>query len=200
MRGKIFVISGPSGAGKSTLIKAVRDRVDNIGYSISHTTRNPRAGEQNGVDYFFVNRSAFEEMIDNNAFVEWARVYDDYYGTSYGTLEEKLNAGQDIILDIDIQGAKNIKEKIADSMLIFILPPSREVLEKRLRARATDKADAIEKRIGEATNELSNCRWYDYLIINDDLEKAAKELESIFLADRCSNSRILQEVENRLEL
>ena len=200
MKGKIFVISGPSGAGKSTLIKGVRERIDNIGYSVSHTTRNPRSGEQNGVEYFFVDKPAFREMINKNAFVEWALVYDDYYGTSYGTLEEKLNSGLDIILDIDIQGAKNIKEKINDCMLIFILPPSRKILEERLRSRATDNADAIEKRIGEATNELTNCRWYDFLIINDDCEKATKELESIILADRCSNNRILPEVETRLDI
>ena len=200
MKGKIFVISGPSGAGKSTLIKGVRERVDSIGYSISHTTRSPRSGEQNGVDYCFVDKTAFKEMIDNNAFVEWAQVYDDYYGTSYGTLTEKLNAGLDIILDIDIQGAKKIKEKIEDCLLIFILPPSREILEKRLRARATDDADAIEKRIRLAKNELKNCSWYDCLIINDDLEKATKELESIILADRCSNKRILPEVKVRLDI
>ena len=198
MKGRIFVISGPSGAGKSTLIKSLRERVDSIGYSISHTTRSPRANEQHGVDYFFVDTPDFKKMIDNNAFVEWALVYDDYYGTSYGTLEEKINAGLDIILDIDIQGAKNIKNKIDDCRLIFILPPSREILEKRLRARATDHTDAIEKRIGQATNELINCKWYDYLVINDDLEKAVKELESIILADRCSNNRILPEVEIRL--
>lgn len=198
MKGRIFVLSGPSGAGKSTLIKGVRDRIRDIAYSISHTTRTPRSGEINGTDYFFVDKAAFREMIDRNAFVEWAQVYDDYYGTSYGTLEEKLNAGQDIVLDIDIQGAKNIKERIDDCILIFILPPSKKILEQRLRSRATDNADAIEKRISQATNELINCKWYDYLIINDDLEKATRELESVFLADRCSNNRKLPEVELRL--
>ena len=198
MKGRIFVISGPSGAGKSTLIKDIRERVDNLGYSISHTTRDPRSGEQNGVDYYFVDKPSFEEMIDNDAFVEWAQVYDYYYGTSYGTLEENLNAGLDIILDIDVQGAKNIKDKIDNCILIFILPPSKKILEERLRARATDNADAIEKRISQARNELTNCKWYDYLIINDDLEKATRDLESIILADRCSNKRILPEVEIRL--
>ena len=198
MTGSIFVISGPSGAGKSTLIKTVMERVDNMAYSISHTTRTPRSGELHGVDYFFVDKPGFKKMIDNNSFIEWALVYDDYYGTSYGTLEEKLEAGLDIILDIDIQGAKNIKNKTDDCRLIFILPPSREILEKRLRSRATDNTDAIEKRISEATNELINCKWYDYLVINDDLEKAAKELESIILADRCSNKRMLPDVEKRL--
>lgn len=200
MKGRIFVISGPSGAGKSTLIKGVREGVNNIGYSISHTTRNPRAGEQDGVDYFFVDRTAFKKMIYNNSFVEWAEVYNDYYGTSYGALEENLNAGLDIILDIDIQGAKNIKEKMDDCLLIFVLPPSREILEKRLRDRGTDNADEIEKRIGQVKEELKNCRWYDYLIINDDLEKATRSLESIILADRCLNKRILSDVETRLDI
>ena len=200
MKGKIFVISGPSGAGKSTLIKGVRKRVDNLGYSISHTTRSPRPGEQNGIDYFFVDKAAFKEMTDNNAFVEWASVYDDYYGTSYGTLEEKLNDGLDIILDIDIQGAKNIKEKIDDCLLIFILPPSKDVLEKRLRGRATDNPETIGKRISQAASEITNCSWYDYLINNDVLENATKELESIILADRCSNKRILPEVKIRFDI
>jgi guanylate kinase len=200
MKGRIFVISGPSGAGKSTLIRGLRERVTDIGYSVSHTTRPPRAGERDGSDYFFVDKEKFREMISDNAFVEWAQVYDDYYGTSYGTLTDKLNAGQDIILDIDIQGAKNIKEKITDCILIFILPPSKEILERRLRERATDSAEALNKRIALAATELINCRWYDYLIINDDLEKATKALESIILSDRCSNMRILSDIETRLSL
>jgi guanylate kinase len=198
MKGKIFVISGPSGAGKSTLIKGIRASVGNLDYSISHTTRSPRPNEKDGVDYHFVDKQQFQNMIDGDAFVEWAQVYDDLYGTSYQSITDKLTDGYDIILDIDIQGARNIKEKTKDCTLIFILPPSRKILEERLRSRATDNADAIEKRIGEATKELANFRWYDYLIINDDLEKAAKELESIILADRCSNNRILPEVETRL--
>jgi guanylate kinase len=198
MRGRVFVISGPSGAGKSTLIKGVMERITDIGYSVSHTTRAPRVGEKDGKDYFFVDKEKFREMIDSNAFVEWAQVYDDYYGTSYGTLTDKLDAGQDIILDIDIQGAKNIKEKIKDSILIFILPPSKEILERRLRERATDSLESLAKRIALAAKELYNCRWYDYLIINDDLEKATKALEAVILADRCSNYRILSDVETRL--
>ena len=150
MKGRVFVLSGPSGSGKSTLISNVRKRVDNLGYSISHTTRSPRLNEKEGVDYFFVDTAAFEEMIDKDMFLEWARVYDDYYGTSRGSVEEKLNAGLDIILDIDNQGAKNIKEKISDCRLIYILPPSIEILEKRLQKRATDDPAVIEKRIKQA--------------------------------------------------
>jgi len=195
MKGKTFVLSGPSGAGKSTLIKGARNRIDNLGYSISHTTRNPRPNEKDGVDYFFISKNTFKDMIEKDAFVEWAHVYDDYYGTSYLSLENELKAGFDIILDIDIQGAKNIKGKIDDCLLIFILPTSTEILKKRLQTRATDTTAAIEKRIKQVNNELSNCRWYDYLIINDDLEKATKELEAIIIADRCSNERSLSEIE-----
>lgn len=197
MKGRIFVLSGPSGSGKSTLIGGVRKRIDNLLYSISHTTRSPRLNEKNGVDYFFIDETTFKNMIEKDAFLEWARVYDDYYGTSCGSVEEKLNTGFDIILDIDIQGAKNIKEKINDCQLIYILPPSTEILEKRLLKRATDSPAVIERRIKQVNKELSNCKWYDYMIINDDLEKAINELEAIIIADRCSSERILTDIETK---
>lgn len=197
MKGRIFVLSGPSGSGKSTLIGGVRKRIDNLLYSISHTTRSPRLNEKNGVDYFFIDETTFKDMIEKDAFLEWARVYDDYYGTSCGSVEEKLNTGFDIILDIDIQGAKNIKEKINDCQLIYILPPSTEILEKRLLKRATDSPAVIERRIKQVNKELSNCKWYDYMIINDDLEKAINELEAIIIADRCSSERILTDIETK---
>jgi len=200
MKGRVFVLSGPSGSGKSTLISDVRKRIDNLVYSISHTTRGPRPNEKDGVDYFFVDTSTFKEMIDKDAFLEWARVYDDFYGTSRDSVEEKLKAGFDIILDIDNQGAKNIKEKISDCRLVYILPPSIEILEKRLLKRATDNPSVIEKRIKEANNELSNCNWYDYLIINDDLAKAANELEAVIVADRCSRERILPDIEMKFDI
>lgn len=197
MKGRIFVLSGPSGSGKSTLIGGVRKRIDNLLYSISHTTRSPRLNEKNGVDYFFIDETTFKDMIEKDAFLEWARVYDDYYGTSCGSVEEKLNTGFDIILDIDIQGAKNIKEKINDCQLIYILPPSTEILEKRLLKRATDSPAVIERRIKQVNKELSNCKWYDYMIINDDLEKAINELEAIIIADRCSSERTLADIETK---
>lgn len=197
MKGRIFVLSGPSGSGKSTLIGGVRKRIDNLLYSISHTTRSPRLNEKNGVDYFFIDETTFKDMIEKDAFLEWARVYDDYYGTSCGSVEEKLNTGFDIILDIDIQGAKNIKEKINDCQLIYILPPSTEILEKRLLKRATDSPAVIERRIKQVNKELSNCKWYDYMIINDDLEKAVSELEAIITADRCSSERTLANIKTK---
>jgi guanylate kinase len=200
MKGRIFVLSGPSCSGKSTLIKNVRKRFDNLSYSISHTTRNPRSNEKDGSDYFFIDEAAFKSMIEKDAFLEWARVYDDYYGTSCGSVEEKLNEGFDIILDIDNQGAKNIKEKINECLLIYILPPSREILEKRLTKRATDSPDVIEKRIKQVNKELLNCKWYDYIIINDDLEKATGELEAVIIADRCSSERTLTDIEIKFDI
>ncbi|MFC1839967.1 guanylate kinase [Thermodesulfobacteriota bacterium] len=200
MKGRVFVLSGPSGSGKSTLIRDVRKRIDNLVYSISYTTRGPRLNEKEGVDYFFIDNTTFVDMIEKDAFLEWARVYGDYYGTSRGSAEEKLNAGSDMILDIDNQGAKSIKENINDCRLIYILPPSIEILEKRLRKRATDNSAVIEKRIKQVNNELSNCEWYDYLIINDDLEKAAGELEAIIIADRCSRERALPDIEIKFKI
>lgn len=200
MKGRIIVISGPSGVGKSTLIRSVRKNIKNLSYSVSHTTRSSRPKEKDGVDYFFVDKPAFQEMIDKDDFVEWAQVYDDYYGTSFKAIKDKVEAGFDMVLDIDIQGAKNIKEKIAESLLIFILPPSKSILENRLRTRATDNANAIEKRINHAAKELASSKWYDYLVVNDDLEKAKKELEAIIIADRCANKRALPDIEKRLQI
>jgi guanylate kinase len=200
MKGRMFVISGPSGSGKSTLIREVRKRMNKLIYSISHTTRSPRSNEEDGVDYYFIDKSTFVDMIEKDDFLEWASVYDDYYGTSRRAVEEKLNEGLDIILDIDNQGAKNIRENISDCRLIYILPPSVEILEKRLRDRATDKPDVIEKRIKQVNNELSNCEWYDYLVTNDNLEKAAFEIEAIIAADGCSRERTLPDIEMRFDL
>jgi guanylate kinase len=200
MKGKIYVFSGPSGAGKSTLIHKLRDSIKGLGYSVSHTTRAPRKNELNGVDYHFVDRETFSRMIDENAFVEWATVYKDLYGTSFSGLQNQTDRGIDVILDVDSQGAKNIKERFNESILIYILPPSLEVLEKRLRARGTDDGHIIDARIKLALEELQKCGFYDYLIINDELEKAFREVESIILSDRCSKSRILPKVKEIFEL
>ncbi len=198
MKGNIYIFSGPSGAGKSSVIKGLMAGVKGLGYSISHTSRPPRHSETNGVDYHFVSEAEFRRMIDEGAFVEWATVYDHLYGTSFEGLRSQTEKGMDVILDIDSQGAKNIRSFFRDSILIFILPPSLEALEQRLRARATDSADVIEGRYKKAVSDLKNCEWYDYLIINDDLEKAISDAGAIILADRNRNSRMLPIVKKML--
>lgn len=198
MKGNIFIFSGPSGAGKSSVVKELRKRITNLGYSISHTSRPPRHNETNGIDYHFVDEDTFHSMIDQGAFVEWANVYGHQYGTSAGELRAQTEKGADVILDIDHQGAKNIRASFRDSVLIYILPPSLEALEQRLILRATDNSDVIEGRIKEAVDDLKNCEWYDYLIINDELEKAVGEAEAVILSSRCRKSRMLPVVKEML--
>lgn len=200
MKGNIYIFSGPSGAGKSSVIKELRGRVTGLGYSVSHTSRPPRHNEVDGVDYHFVSEDIFHKMIDEGAFVEWANVYGHLYGTSVEGLRSQTGKGIDVILDIDSQGAKNIRSFFQESVLIYILPPSLETLEQRLRARATDNADVIENRYRRATDDLKNCEWYDYLIINENLGKAVAETEAVIIADRCRNSRKYPVVKEMLKL
>jgi guanylate kinase len=200
MPGQVYVFSGPSGSGKSTLIRAIRKTIPGLGYSISHTSRPPRGQEQDGVDYYFVEREAFRRMIDQGEFAEWAEVYHDYYGTSFSTLHGPAEKGLDVVMDVDVQGAKNIKRIFEDSVLIFVLPPSFQALEKRLKQRGTDGQAAIEKRIERASREIGNCRWYDYLIFNDSLEEAVLEASSIIIADRCRKARRLTKAEELFRL
>jgi guanylate kinase len=191
----VYVFSGPSGAGKSTIIKGVKERVPGLGYSISHTTRMPRGEEKDGVDYHFVERSVFKELIGEGDFAEWAEVYGDYYGTSFSGLRKQMDLGLDVIMDVDPQGAENIRKSLGESSsLIYILPPSLEVLEKRLRQRGTDSEETIKKRIDKALKELANCSWYDYIIFNEDLQKAIEEAASIVISERCRKARQLPEV------
>jgi len=197
MTGRLFVISGPSGAGKSTIIKALRERIGNLAYSISHTTRKPRQDESDGVHYHFMDKETFEKMIVRDEFVEWARVYDDLYGTSFSSLDRQLASGVDILMDIDGQGAGNIREHYEDSVLIFILPPSLEVLERRLKERGTDSADIIRKRMAKAQKEIAQCTWYDYIIVNEDLAAAINEAHAVMLSDRCRVFRRMGAVRRR---
>jgi guanylate kinase len=190
-KGQIYVFSGPSGAGKSTLVHRLRQRVNGLGYSVSHTSRAPREGEVDGVDYHFVDRGTFSRMIENGSFVEWATVYGDLYGTSVSGLLDQIDDGIDVLLDLDYQGAGNIKAHFKESVLIYILPPSLEILEKRLRERATDDDNIIDKRLKQAVDEIRKCSIYDYLIINDDLEEAVEKAVSIIQADSCRTSRVL---------
>jgi len=193
--GTIFVLSAPSGTGKTTICERLIKSFPNLKMSISHTTRKPRIGERDGVDYFFVEKEVFEKMIKNNEFVEWAEVYGNFYGTSKKLINELLQSGNDILLDIDIQGAKNIKKTYPDSVLIFILPPSFEELERRLKERKED-IDTIKKRLSKAKEEISQYKYYDYLVINDDLDKAVNEILCIINAEKLKINRVKQQIIN----
>jgi len=198
--GRIIVVSGPSGSGKSTLIREVREKVSDLGYSISHTSRPPRGQEKNGVEYHFVSKENFQKMIDNGDFVEWAEVYQDLYGTSVSSLRSQITVGLDVIMDIDVQGARNIKEYFKEAVLIYALPPSLEVLEKRLRERGTDDEKAIRKRLKKAAKEIKNCVSYDYLLFNDELDQAVEELKSIVVAEGCRRPVRLPQVQTLFNL
>ncbi|EJI86944.1 guanylate kinase [Alishewanella aestuarii B11] len=184
LSGNLFIISAPSGAGKSTLIQALLKRYSDMRLSVSHTTRAPRAGEQDGVHYHFTTIPDFQQRIANGEFLESAEVFGNYYGTSAQAIRKLLSQGIDVFLDIDWQGAQQIRAKVAGTIGIFILPPSLDALQQRLTHRATDSADVIAKRMAQAQSEMSHAFEYDYLIINDQLEQAYNELERIVLAQR----------------
>ena len=184
-KGKLIVISGPSGAGKSTVVfKAIEGRED-VCFSTSVTTRKPRPGEVDGKEYFFVDPDRFKEMVENDELLEYAEYVANSYGTPRAYVEEKLDAGLNVLLDIEVQGARQIREKKPDAVMIFIVPPSLEELEKRLKGRGTDTERAIEARLIRARQEYQEADFYDYLIINYDADKAAKELSAIILAEHC---------------
>ncbi len=179
IQGQIFVVSAPSGAGKTTLCQIILEKFSKISYSISHTTRSPRAGEEDGVDYFFISKEEFEERIQKNLLVEWAKVHNNYYGTSVDFIQNCIQKGKSLLLDIDVQGARQIKNCFPDAVTIFISPPSFKVLEERLRKRGTDAEDVILQRLDNAENEMAQKDFYEYEVVNDDLESAAKELTKI---------------------
>lgn len=185
----LFTISAPSGAGKTSLVKALLRRKPDVAVSVSHATRERRSGEQDGVDYHFVDIETFERMVNNDEFLEHARVFDNYYGTSQQAVESLLKQGRHVILEIDWQGALQVKSKIPDSIAIFILPPSREVLRQRLTDRATDDKSIIERRMAEADNEMSHYSDAEYLVINDDFDQALYDLECIIQAESLTLAR-----------
>lgn len=184
-KGKLFVISGPSGAGKSTVVsKAIKGRT-NVCFSTSVTTRQPRPGETDGVEYFFIDRERFMEMVDNNELLEYAEYVSNFYGTPKKYVEDQTNAGNDVILDIEIQGARQVREKKSDSVKVFIVPPSMAELERRLSSRGTETTETIRARLDRAKQECAEADFYDYVIINDDADAAAAELSAIMTAEHC---------------
>jgi len=178
-RGKLFVIAAPSGAGKTTLVRALMTRVPSLRFSISYTTRKPRPNEQHGRDYFFVDHAEFERMAAAGEFLEHARVFDNYYGTSKPQVEGMLRDGENVLLEIDWQGAQQIRRALPECQSIFILPPSRAALEQRLRGRQTDNDEVIARRLRDSIADMSHWNEFDYVVVNDNFERATAELEAI---------------------
>jgi guanylate kinase len=187
--GKLYIISAPSGAGKTSLVRQLIAELDSLTVSISHTTRPMRPGEEHGRDYYFVPVAEFQAMLERQAFLEHAQVFDNFYGTARQTVEENLSQGLDVILEIDWQGAQQIKKLLPDSLSIFILPPSTDILQQRLRNRGQDDEQIIARRMRDAVAEISHYDEFDYLVVNDVFEQALVELKSILVANRLTRQR-----------
>lgn len=183
--GILFVVSAPSGAGKTTLCKGITDSLENLTHSISYTTRKPRSGEIDGRDYYFVTADRFHDMVQAGDFAEYAEVHANLYGTSKRVLDDMIKEGVDVILDIDTQGARQIKSHFTTAVFVFIMPPSMAILEERLRNRKSDREDEIRKRMRRAVDEIRDYGLYDYIVVNRDFERALSELRSIVVAERC---------------
>ncbi|OAG27911.1 guanylate kinase [Thermodesulfatator autotrophicus] len=184
-KGLVLVVSAPSGAGKTTLCRRLLSLDPEISFSISYTTRPPRPNEKNGFDYFFVDRDTFQKMIKEEVFLEWAEVHGNYYGTSLEQVKEAVSSGKDVLLDIDVQGAFQIREKLGrEAVLVFVLPPSFEELERRLKKRGTEDQRELEIRLSAAKEEIAKAQAFDYLVVNDVLEDALDKLYSILKAER----------------
>ncbi|HKP73781.1 MAG TPA: guanylate kinase [Pyrinomonadaceae bacterium] len=198
-RGILFVISSPSGGGKGTLIRRILPRVPRLGYSVSWTTRTPRAGETDGVHYHFATPAEFESATGRGEFLEWAVVHGNFYGTSRRVVERELAAGRDIVLEIDVQGAASVRRAGIDAVSVFILPPSLEILRKRLAGRQSENADELSLRLRNSRGEVEHYREFDYVILNDDVERAATQLAGIVYAERARRVRQEQLVQRVLK-
>jgi len=186
----VYIISAPSGSGKSTLVEKARQIVPALDFSISYTTRSPRGNEQNGREYFFVPREQFQEMVRRDEFLEYADVFGNYYGTAKNVLHQAEERGKDLLLDIDVQGAEQIKVKLPSALSIFIMPPDRKTLEARLRKRSLDAEEVIQRRLVTASREIENYEKYDYILVNDRLEESIEALTAILLAERLKRSGV----------
>jgi guanylate kinase len=186
----VFIISAPSGSGKSTLVRWLMERDPKLLFSVSYTTRQPRGAEIPGESYHFITREAFEERIAKGEFLEWAEVFGNYYGTHKAVLDRAVAEDRDVVLDIDIQGARQLKEAIPDAVSIFVLAPSREVLETRLKSRSEDSEAVIQKRLRKAAEEIRNYTSYDYVLVNDDLARSTQTLAAIVAAERVRRIRV----------
>ncbi len=196
MAGILFIVSAPSGSGKSTLVGRVRSLVEGLEFSISYTTRQPRGSETDGREYHFTSRETFRSMIDGQQFLEWAEVFGNYYGTATAALDHARVAGKDLLLDIDVQGALQVTERVPEAVSVFILPPSPEVLERRLRMRSEAEhvtaQEVIERRLAEARKEVNRVREYKYALVNDVLDEAVAELRAIVLAERGGGEEVAE--------
>ena len=200
-KGLLVVVSGPSGAGKGTICQALLEKTP-LAYSVSATTRKPRAGEVDGKSYYFLSVEAFEKMIEKDELLEWAKVYDNYYGTPLKKVEEKLAAGEDILLEIDTQGAMKVREKFPEGVYIFILPPSLAELERRIRGRDTETEDVLQKRLAAAIDEIEAGKCYKYVVTNDEVDGAVDSVCAILAAERrlvARNGELFDEIEKGRE-
>jgi guanylate kinase len=198
-RGLLIVLSGPSGVGKGTVCKALRNVDRNLVYSVSATTRAPRAGEVEGVNYFFKTKEQFIEMIEQNQLLEWAEYVGNYYGTPRSFVSETLAGGKDVILEIEVQGALKVRQKFAEAVLIFLMPPSLVELQNRIQTRGTDSAESILRRMSTAMEELRMIEQYDYCVVNDQVEAACARIQAILIAEHCRRERVMPKIHNWME-
>ncbi|OGP92392.1 MAG: guanylate kinase [Deltaproteobacteria bacterium RBG_16_47_11] len=199
--GLIFVISAPSGAGKTTLVRGTIKQLPNLRFSVSCTTRSPRSNEREGEDYYFVSPPVFQKMVERGEFLEWAEILGNRYGTTFASMNQLASKGMDLILDIDTQGAKKVMEKVDQAILIYIFPPSLEVLRERLVKRGLDSPEMIQLRLASARKDMEEAHWYHYLIVNERIEDAIEKLKAIIVAERCRNVKrsILEEKKREWE-
>ena len=196
--GNLIIVSAPSGAGKSSLVAYALKKIENLCYSISYTTRRPRGAEQHGVDYYFISRDDFLERSVKGEFLEYAEVHGNYYGTLRAATEKLIAAGMDVLLDIDVQGARQLIREVPEAVTVFVLPPSRQALEDRLRNRALNSAEDLARRLYNASEEVQHCREFQYVIVNDDLERACLRLEAIIRAERQRPERQVETIQTIL--